>query len=156
MPVGPLHDEYSFTAAEGAERRGAGVTARADARSSDDAILEAVLRDAPIGVVVLDRDLRVVRVSLVAGSDGALTAADTGRRLFDAWPAVPEDVVAALHRVACGRASRVDMRSDSPDWRADRITIAAVTDPDGTVDHVVWMWTDAGHARRLNGVASMH
>jgi hypothetical protein len=113
---------------------------RTGVRSPDDAI---------------DRGLRVVRVSLVAESDGALTAADTGRRLFDAWPGVPEDVIAALHRVACGRASRVDMRSDSPDWRADRITIAAVTDADGAVDHVVWMWTDAGHGRRLNGVASL-
>lgn len=130
------------------------MTACVDVRSPDGAILEAVLREAPFGVVVLDRELRVVRVSLVAASDSALTAADAGRRLLDAWPDVPEDIVAALRRVACGRASRIDMRSDSPDWRADRIAIAAVTDANGAVDHVVWMWTDAGHGRRLNGVVS--
>ncbi len=127
------------------------MTARADVRSADGAILEAVLQAAPIGVIVLDRDLRIARMSLTAESDGPLRAADAGRRLFDAWPGVPDDVVAALHRVACGRAPRVDMRSDSPDWRADRMIIAAVADPAGGVDHVVWMWTE-GYRRHLNGV----
>ena len=129
------------------------MTARAGVRSPDGAILEAVLGEAPIGLVVLDRDLRVARVSRVAESDGPLTAADAGRRLFDAWPDVPDDVVAALHRVACGRASHIEMRSGSPYWRADRMTIAAVTDAAGNVIHVVWMWTDAvGHRTHLNGV----
>ena len=129
------------------------MTVRADVRSPDGAILEAVLRAAPIGVIVLDRDLRISRMSLTAESDGPLRAADVGRRLFDAWPGVPDDVIAALRRVACGRASRVDMRSDSPDWRADRMIISAVADPAGGVEHVVWMWTEAfGYRRHLNGV----
>ena len=100
------------------------MTARADVRSPDGAILEAVLRAAPIGVIVLDRDLRIARMSLTAESDGPLRAADVGRRLFDAWPGVP-----------------------------DRMIIAAVADPAGGVDHVVWMWTEAfGYRRHLNGV----
>ena len=99
------------------------MTARAAVRSPDGAILEAVLRVAPIGVIVLGLDLRIARMSLTAESDGPLTAADVGRRLLDAWPGVPDDV------------------------------IAAVADPAGGVDHVVWMWTDVfGYRRHLNGV----
>ena len=135
------------------------MTARADmvrtgVRSPDDAILEAVLRAAPIGVIVLDRDLRIVRMSLTAESDGRAH----GRRMSAGGSstrgrASPTMSSRRLHRVACGRASRVDMRSESPDWRADRIIIAAVTDAGGGVDHVVWMWTEAfGYRRHLNGV----
>ena len=41
--------------------------------SADELVLDALLRDAPIGVVVLDRDLRIERLSRVAESDGPLT-----------------------------------------------------------------------------------
>ena len=118
------------------------MSTRAGVTAPDRVILETVLREAPIGVVVLDRDLRVDRVSRVAESDGSLTPADTGRPLLDAWPGVPDDVVAALRRVACGRATHVEMRSSSPDWRADHMTIAAVTDAAGDVEYVVWMWAN--------------
>lgn len=128
------------------------MTTPADVESSDRVILETLLREAPIGVVVLDRELRVDCVSRTAEADGTLTAADTGRPLFEVWPGVPEDVVTALRRVACGRASHVEMRSESPDWRADRMTISAVTDAAGNVEHIIWMWSDAsGHASNGNG-----
>jgi hypothetical protein len=129
------------------------VTTPAELGSSDRVVLETVLREAPIGVVVLDRELRIDCASRAAEADGPLTPADAGRRLFEAWPGVPEDVVVALRRVACGRAPHVEMRSESPDWRADRMTISAVTDAAGNIDHVIWMWSDAsGNARNANGV----
>jgi len=118
------------------------VTTPAEVGSSDGVILDAVLRQAPIGVVVLDRDLRIDRASRAAEADGPLTAADAGRPLVEAWPGVPDDVVTALRRVACGRTAHVEMRSDSPDWRADRMTIVAVTDAAGNVGHVIWMWSE--------------
>jgi hypothetical protein len=124
------------------------VTTPAELGSSDRLILDTVLREAPIGVVVLDRELRLDCASRTAEADGPLTPADTGRRLFEVWPGVPDDVVTALRRVACGRASQVEMRSESPDWRADRMTISAVTDAAGIVTHIIWMWSDA---RRENG-----
>jgi PAS domain-containing protein len=117
------------------------VTPSAGTGSPDTVILEAVLREAPIGVVVLDRDLRIERASRTAESDGPITAADAGRHLSDVWPGVPDDVVRALRRVACGRVAHVEMRSESPDWRADRMVISSVVDEDG-VARVVWMWTD--------------
>ncbi|HSD01787.1 MAG TPA: hypothetical protein VLB81_05425 [Gaiellales bacterium] len=123
---------------------------RAGYASADTPILEAVLREAPIGVVVLDRDLRIERTSRVAEADGPLTPADAGRHLF-VWPGVPDDVIRALRWVACGRVAHVEMRSDSPDRRADRMVISAVMDDAGAVDRVVWMWTDMPLAGRLNG-----
>jgi hypothetical protein len=130
------------------------VAARAGAGSSDALILDAVLREVPIGVVVLDRDLRIERASRTAESDGPITAADGGRHLSDVWPGVPDDVIRALRRVACGRASHVEMRSESPDWRADRMVISSVTDAGGAVERVVWMWTDLPPAQRVNGTRS--
>jgi PAS domain-containing protein len=127
------------------------VGVRAGTESPDALSLEAVLREAPIGVVVLDRDLRIERASRTAESDGPITAADAGRHLSDVWPGVPDDVIRALRRVACGRASHVEMRSESPDWRADRMVISSVTDAAGTVARVVWMWTDLQPAQRMNG-----
>ena len=128
------------------------MTAPTELGSSDRVVLETVLREAPIGVVVLDRELRIDCASRAAEADGPLTPADTGRRLFEAWPGVPDDVVTALRRVACGRASHVEMRSESPDWRADRMTISAVTDAAGNLEHIIWMWSDASaHARSVNG-----
>ena len=118
------------------------MTTPAEVGSSDRLILEAVLREAPIGLVVLDRELRIDCASRAAEADGPLTWADTGRPLLEAWPGVPDDVVSALRRVACGRTARVEMRSDSPDWRADRMTIVAVTDAAGNVGHVIWMWSE--------------
>jgi PAS domain-containing protein len=115
---------------------------RSQTPSPDALILEAVLREAPIGVVVLDRDLRIERASRTAEADGPITAADTGRHLSDVWPGVPDDVIRVLRRVACGRVSHVEMHSESPDWRADRMVISSVTDDTGTVARVVWMWTD--------------
>jgi hypothetical protein len=71
-----------------------------------------VLRRAPIGVVILDRDLQIERASRTAESDGPRTPADAGRLLFDAWSGVPD---------------------------ADRMVISAVTDDDGTVERIVWI-----------------
>jgi PAS domain-containing protein len=124
---------------------------RAGYTSADTLVLETVLREAPIGVVVLDRDLRVERASRLAEADGPLTPADAGRHLSDAWPGVPDDVIRALRRVACGRVAHVEMRSDSPDWRADRMVISAVMDDAGAVERVLWMWTDISLAGRING-----
>ena len=124
---------------------------RAGYVSADTLILEAVLREAPIGVVVVDGDLRIERTSRVAEADGPVTPADAGRHLSDVWPGVPDDVIRALRRVACGRVAHVEMRSDSPDWRADRMVISAVMDDAGAVGRVVWMWTDMPLAGRLNG-----
>ena len=39
--------------------------------SADELVLDALLRDAPIGVVVLDRDLQIERSSRVAEADDA-------------------------------------------------------------------------------------
>ena len=127
------------------------VATRTATASPDALILEAVLREAPIGVVVLDRDLRIERSSRAAESDGPITAADAGRHLSDVWPGVPDDVIRALRRVACGRASHVEMRSESPDWRADRMVISSVTGDAGAVERVVWMWTDLPPALRMGG-----
>lgn len=127
------------------------MTARAGTGSPDTLILDAVLREAPIGVVVLDRDLRIQQTSRAAESDGPITAADAGRHLSDVWPGVPDDVIRALRRVACGRATHVEMRSESPDWRADRMVISSVADDAGAVVRVVWMWIDLPPAGRMNG-----
>jgi PAS domain-containing protein len=136
-----MHDEGVVIAAEGVDRRSAAPNARA--ASADARVLDEVLRRAPIGVVILDRDLRIERASRTAESDGPLTPSDAGRLLVDAWPGVPDDVVRALHRVACGRMAQVEMRSESPDWRADRMVITAVAGDDGAVARIVWIWSDA-------------
>lgn len=128
----------------------ASVAVRAVAETPDGLVLDALLREAPIGVVVLDRDLRIQRMSRVAESDGPLVQADAGRLLFDAWRGVPDDVLRALRRVASGRASQVEMRSESPDWRADRMVISAVAGAAGRVDRIVWMWSDAPPLGLLN------
>jgi hypothetical protein len=57
---------------------------------------------------------------------------------------VPDDVIrGALRRVACGRVVQVEMRSDSPDWRAALMVISAVTDDEGAVERIVWIWSEA-------------
>jgi hypothetical protein len=130
------------------------VTTPAELGASDRVVLETVLRDAPIGVVVLDGELRIDCASRVAEADGPLTPADAGRRLFEAWPRARRRGDRASPRlrprIACGDAS------ESPDWRADRMTISAVTDAAGVVKHVIWMWSDASghHARNRNGLVA--
>jgi hypothetical protein len=39
--------------------------------------------------------------------------------------------------------AQVEMRSESPDWRADRMVITAVAGDDGAVARIVWIWSDA-------------
>jgi hypothetical protein len=83
-----MHDEGVVIAAERVDRRSAALNARA--ASADALVLDEVLRRAPIGVVILDRDLRIERASRTAESDGPLTPSDAGRASSGSGPTPAE------------------------------------------------------------------
>jgi PAS domain S-box-containing protein len=63
-------------------------------------ILETILATAPIGLGVLDRDLRFVRANeALARGNGVACQDHLGRTIMEIWPAIPPELVERLHEL---------------------------------------------------------
>ena len=72
------------------------ITAVSDAASPHETVLGAILEAAPLGVVLYDRDIRIVRVNRAVERLGRVRPEHIGMRLVDAVPDADPDVLAAI------------------------------------------------------------
>jgi signal transduction histidine kinase len=79
------------------------------------ALLERVLDGAPIGILVLDRELRVLRLNTRAAEMFAMDeASNVGQRLQDVLPDVFAEVGSILRDVASGGGPQVAVETSAP------------------------------------------
>ena len=69
------------------------------ATSSDERVLGAILEATPLGVVMYDRELRIVRVNRAVERLGRIQPQHIGMRLTDAVPDADPRALAAIHEV---------------------------------------------------------
>jgi PAS domain S-box-containing protein len=72
------------------------ITAVSDAANPDETVLGAILEATPLGVVLYDRNIRIVRVNRAVERLGRLRPEHIGMRLLDAVPDADPDVLAAI------------------------------------------------------------
>src|SRR6266542_4445652 len=66
-------------------------------------ILETILATSPVGLGVLDRDLRFVRVNdALARGNGVPRAQHLGRTIMEVWPTIPPELVERLRALVDG------------------------------------------------------
>jgi PAS domain S-box-containing protein len=96
------------------------------------AVLDTLLQSVPVGLALLDTDLRFVRVNAsLASFTGALVRDHAGRRLSELVPALAESTEPLLRRAVEAGASTVDARVTGA-GRAWLLSCYPVRSPDGT------------------------
>jgi len=112
--------------------------------AGDDApdVLSAVLDAAPQGLVVYDRDLRIVRLNRASERLGTVGPKDVGRRLRDVVPDAPEANVAAVERVLATGDPVVGMQTTGVDGRSYLLTIFPIMGATDRVEQVATMLLD--------------
>jgi PAS domain S-box-containing protein len=83
--------------------------------ASDADVLSLVLDRAPVGVVVYDSDLRIVRVNTRVEQMGRITPAHIGMRLDEVFPDVAPGVVDAIRKVFATGEQIVNMEATGGD-----------------------------------------
>jgi PAS domain S-box-containing protein len=122
-----------------------------DPRSRDDALLGAILDATPLGVVLYDRDLRIVRVNRAVERLGHIRPEQIGMRLEDAAPDADPRVSKTIRDVFATGRSVVAMELPGRDGEVYLVSIFPVRDRAGVVDKVGCMFmdvTDRVHAER--------
>lgn len=118
------------------------------------ALLERFLDGAPLGIIVLDHDLRFLRVnSRAAAMLGIAENALRGDRFKDALPAMFDELEAILTDVVVGGTGRLGVETSAPTLRSrdqPRRYLGSyypLKEPDGTVIGVGCMFTDITEQR---------
>jgi signal transduction histidine kinase len=89
-------------------------SAQAQDTPQERALLERVLDGAPIGIVVLDRELRVLRANSPATRMFGIAAGDKGRRGEDVLPGLFAEVRDILDHVVSGGGAEVGVETSAP------------------------------------------
>jgi signal transduction histidine kinase len=105
-------------------------------------LLGAVLDAAPLGVVLYDRELRIVRVNRAVERLGTILPRHIGRRLTEAIPDVDPEVVAAIERVFETGDPVVGMPATGIDGGSYLVTMFPIMDPADEVEAVGCMFLD--------------
>ncbi|HEY3766134.1 MAG TPA: PAS domain-containing protein [Gaiellales bacterium] len=105
-------------------------------------VLGAVLDAAPLGMVVYDRNLRIVRLNRAVENIGALGARDVGKRLQDVVPDVAGATVEAIERVFQTGEPVVGMETVGLDGGAYLLTIFPIMGATDEVERVGTMALD--------------
>jgi PAS domain S-box-containing protein len=118
------------------------------------ALLERFLDGAPLGIIVLDTDLRFLRVNSRATTMlGIAEDALRGDRFKDALPAMFNELEAILTDVVVGGTARLGVETSAPTFRSrdqPRRYLGSyypLKEPDGTVIGVGCMFTDITEQR---------
>jgi signal transduction histidine kinase len=113
-----------------------------DAANPDAGLLGAVLDAAPLGMVLYDRDLRIVRINREVEALGVIAPRHVGLRLQDAIPDVPDLVAETLRRVLATGDPVVGMETKGFNGRSYLLTIFPVRGPTDAVEFVGTMFLD--------------
>jgi signal transduction histidine kinase len=89
-------------------------SARAQDTPQERALLERVLDGAPVGILVLDRDLRVLRANSPAARMFGIATGDKGRRGEDVLPGLFAEVRDILDDVVAGGGAQVGVETSAP------------------------------------------
>ena len=108
----------------------------------DTGVLGAVLDASPLGMVLYDRDLRIVRLNRAVERLGALGARHVGMRLHEAIPDVSERVVAAIRAVFATGEPLLGMETTGIDGGSYLLTMFPVRGPTDEVEQVGSMFLD--------------
>jgi PAS domain S-box-containing protein len=137
---------------------GDGVTGRRFGPPDD--LLAAALDAAPSGIVLCDRDLRIVGVNRAAERYSAMRPARVGSALADALPDVPPSVTEAIERAfATGRTSDdLEIREGTDGRRGLTIRVFPVSPSGGHVEVVGCLITHGSpldhEARELSAIVA--
>ncbi len=93
-------------------------------RAAAAALLDTVLRTAPVGFALLDDDLRIVRINdTLAAIDGIPVAKHLGRPATEVFPALHESVGPLVERVLVTGEPVVDLEVTGENRRGDHIEV---------------------------------
>ena len=112
------------------------------AEEADTGVLGAVLDASPLGMVLYDRDLRIVRLNRAVEHLGKLGARHVGMRLPEAIPDVSEHVVAAIRGVFASGEPVVGMETTGVDGGSYLLTMFPVRGATDEVEQVGTMFLD--------------
>src|SRR5689334_2884014 len=102
-----------------------------------ESILETILATAPVGLGILDRELRFVRVNeALAVGNGVPRDRHLGRRIDEVWPTIPPDLLRRLGELVEGGEPVVDDQTYSEQDGRPRHVLGSyypVRDEDGAV-----------------------
>jgi signal transduction histidine kinase len=103
------------------------------AMTTDVGVLGAVVDAAPLGIVVYDRGLRIVRVNREVERAGRIGPMHIGMRLTDVVPDAPVDVVHGIEQVFRAGESVVNRQVDAVSGQSFLITLFPIRDEAGAV-----------------------
>ena len=112
------------------------------AEEADAGVLGAVLDASPLGMVLYDRDLRIVRLNRAVEHLGKLGARHVGMRLPEAIPDVSEQVVTAIRGVFASGEPVVGMETTGVDGGSYLLTMFPVRGATDEVEQVGTMFLD--------------
>ena len=118
------------------------ITAVSDAASPHETVLGAILEATPLGVVLYDRDIRIVRVNRAVERLGRVRPEHIGMRLVDAVPDADPDVLAAIAGVFETGEPVVAMEVAGRDDDSYLMTMFPVTRGSADVEMVGCMFMD--------------
>jgi signal transduction histidine kinase len=101
--------------------------------ATDMGVLGAVVDAAPLGMVVYDESLRIVRVNRAVERAGRISPAHIGMRLTEAFPAAPEVVVQGIRSVFRAGESAVNLEVEGAAGATYLITLFPIRDAAGAV-----------------------
>ncbi len=110
--------------------------------ATDTGVLGAVLDAAPLGVVVYDEQLRIVRVNRAVEQAGHITATHIGMRLTDAFPAVPGALVRGIEGVFRSGEAVVNLQVEEAAGATYLITVFPIRAASGAVALAGCLYSD--------------
>ena len=116
-----------------------------------EAVLSSFLDAAPVGVVVYDRDLRIVRVNRTVEEMGRVRPEHLGQRLTDAFSDVDPDALDAVTNVLDTGAAIANQRLVRPDGREFLLNFFPIRDATG-INQVGCLFSDVTEVNRAERV----
>jgi PAS domain S-box-containing protein len=112
------------------------------ASPSDAHVMGVVIDQAPVGIVVYDRDLRILHVNGAAERTGRVTPKHLGLRLMDAFPEVSPTLPAAIRNVFETGEAVVNVEAGGVDERSSLLNTFPIRDPANNVALVGCVFSD--------------
>jgi PAS domain S-box-containing protein len=113
-----------------------------DAVSDEHQLLESFLDAVPLGVVVYDRALRIVRVNRTVEELGRVRPEHLGQRVTDAFPDVDPAVVSAIEDVLASGEEIVNLALARSDGHSLLLNFFPIPGAHGAVDQVGCLFSD--------------
>jgi len=116
---------------------------REDAAHPDDIdILGAMMDGAPVGVVVYDRDLRIIRINRAVEEMGRIGPQHIGMRVTEVFKGVDPGLIDGIGEVIDSGRPAVNLYLSSSDERSFLVNLFPIRRPDGEVIQVGCIFSD--------------